>query len=181
MIFSRKHQKCHQKCFSIQCLTFTVNRKFNQIILNSEFSYFTCKMVNTKLFRKAQNHKFARSIMPLERFSSQCHSSGKERVLLSNISQNTLISPNFLAQFPQSFGRNFHTRKLGEITAFYIVKNYSIVEAQLSFFSLFPLHSTSTHFKRIRFPGLHSQHQCTGVVFTLNFNSRVYSQYGPIP
>ena len=50
--------------------------------------------------------------------------------------KNTVISPNFLvwkfcgkAQFPHSFGRfaywtfpqNFHTRKLGEMTVFFVV------------------------------------------------------------
>lgn len=43
LIFSRKHQICHQQCLSIQSLTFTVNGKFNPIVLNSEFSYFLYK------------------------------------------------------------------------------------------------------------------------------------------
>ena len=47
------------------------------------FHIFSTKMVSTKLFRTAQNHKYARSIVPLETFSCQCHSSGREEVLLS--------------------------------------------------------------------------------------------------
>ena len=69
--------------------------------------------------------------------------------------QNAIISPNFLvwkycgkAQFPYSFGRiarnyaeavpfrkNFHTRKLVEITAFYAVTYaYLVSEYDINFF-----------------------------------------------